>query len=268
MSGLAAAALWSFLAVGPNDGPLHAVLAAGSRDLPLAAVAPAVGRLWVVFHDRGEAPPAAYLAAEGNDLVMTALAAGGQGGERLLPGLRLPRLLLRRGWYGDERGPRPIPTLALDAAESLFGALLEARIDLGLPVAYRLEAEARAGVLFAEVPAAQRLAAYLEAVAGFVSHVLSVGHELARLVARGEAAGKDPCALADPPRLLFARWGEAFAAPDFRAFYRPEGAGPDAVATTKVGLEEEDKRWALRRLLGVEWTGEPRHDLPGLCPSP
>jgi len=249
--GAAGALLLTALAIGPNGHLLlpslaPAVVRAG---LPADAFLPLTPRLWVVYHDRRELPMAFYLPAadEPADLSLHLFAAGG---ERVLPGLRVPRLFLYAPYF---RPAAPALDMPLDVAQYFFGALLEALLDLAPPADLD------------ERTAGRDREGYVSALAAFGSHALSVAVELRRSLARLRSAGKDPCAVVDHPATLFGLWRRVFTTEEYRGQVRAPGQPRQWVLGPP--LTEDDKAYFVDRVFGGFWTGDARRDFGLDCRS-
>ena len=198
--------------VGPNGYLLLPSLAPAEvrASLPADVFLPLASRLWIVYHERPEWPMALYLPAadEPADLSLPLVAADA---ERLLPGLRVPRLFLYAPYY---RPAVPAADMPLDVAQYFFGALLEALLDLAPPP----DLDARA--------AGRGREGYVSALTAFGAHALSAAIEVRRSLARQRAAGKDPCRIVDHPATLFGLWHRIFTTEEYRGQVRVAGEPP------------------------------------------
>lgn len=276
VTGLAGVLLAIAAAIGPNGHLVEAQLA-DAGGLPVDVLRRPAGGWWVVFHHQRDWAPAFYSEPDADIAVLgAAAAASGTPIHRLLPGLGLPRLFLYAPHYLEGGRLRRLEAMAVDVAEGYFHALLEAALnapeargDSGI-LDFRRAAGRRADELMAEVPAGQRLDAYLSAVRDFASHLLSIANEVRRADRRSRERGSDLCAFLDPPRTLFALWERSLRETVYRGRYRatPETgtAGNPAWRTTRRGLEAVDKARVLTELLGGRWRGDAARDFPGLCP--
>lgn len=259
MGSAAALLLVLGLQIGPDGWQVGGVLA-GSELAPVRALAPVAAGLWLVHHEVDAAPMAFYLPAQPLPPTVT-LWAGADGDEGVdLPRLALPRLVLYAPYY---RPPPPLRDLAVDTAEYLLRALLEARLDPERRPSddpYLQVARRRAEALVVDLPPADRLPAYLAAAADFGAHVVGVANELGRAARRRAAAGRAPCPRSDGT--LFARWPGIFAGGQFRPHVGGEGS---AARWSVHALERQDQELLLREVLDAAWSGDLAVDLPGLC---
>ena len=242
MTELIAAFAWIFGANG--------FLIAGNapQALPSSWLEPVAERTWVTFHDRADWAMAFYLPA------------GSQGVESL-PG----RLVLYAPYYLAPDGLRDTDDMPVDVAEHYFHALLEASFETSV---YATSVAPRAAELMQDVPGPRRLAAYLSASADFGSHALSIANELHRAARRQAAAGKNLCDLIDHPATLFGSWQRSFAHGLYRGRYQPPATAENAAppwATSRAGLETQDKLRFVSEVLDVAWTGDPARDFADLC---
>ena len=254
---IASLAAW-WIAIGPNG----AVLAPAIRwsehlAMPEAVWLRAVSDLYVVTHERAAWPRAAYRPAR------LPTPARARAGERWLPGLAVPRLVLYAPHYRTEHGFSPVADMAVDTASALFAALVAARLDgegrLG-GEAFSASLASRAGARFEDVPEAVRSASFYGALVDYGTTALGVANEIGRSQGRRRARGDTLCRLIDHPRTLFRRWRDVFGAMPFHGIW---GDGQ----TTRAGLSADDKAWLVRVVLGLDWTGDPRRDFAAMCPS-
>lgn len=243
--GTAGALLLAVLAAGPNGYLLLPSLAPAEvrASLPTDALLPLTSRLWVAYHERPEWPMAFYLPADDPRLYLFADA------ERVLPTLRAPRLFLYAAYY---RPPVPALDMPLDVAQYLFGALLEASLDLAPPAG--LAARAPEG----------GPEAYRAALASFGAHALSVAVELRRSIARQRAAGKDPCVIVDHPATLFGLWRRVFTTEEYRGQIRAPSTAPGRWVAGPP-LTVGDKAFFVDQVLDGFWSGDTRRDFGLEC---
>jgi hypothetical protein len=260
-------------ACGPDGYAVHRRLLAPAG--AFADLLAAADGSWVVWHHHRDWARAFYSPPEEDVRALAVTSAGAV--ERLLPGLRVPRIFLYVPTYRpggtSSTGSAALSEQAVDVAEHYFHALVELYLDRRLREPgswFRRLAEARAAELMDEVPPAGRLPAYADAAADFAAHLLSIAHEIGRADRRAAARGTDLCGLLDPPRTLFALWRRSIRSGVYRGRYRPAfepGAGATAAVESRRGLGEEDKRRILDELLHG-WTGDPARDFAGLCRPP
>lgn len=276
MTGLGGVLAIAAAIFGPDGFAVHRRILA----VPESAIAAPVDELlavadgsWVVWHRQRSWARAFYSPPE-DSVLLLAVAAGAGSVERLLPGLEIPRLFLHAPTYRPEGTAVGLSAQAVDVAENYYHALVELYLDhqLRQPRSWfrRLAAD-RAGEVMAEVPAVHRLEAYADAVSAFAAHLLSIAHEIGRADRRAAARGEDLCALLDPPRTLFGLWRRSVRSGIYRGRYphADDGGGSPALATSRHGLAETDKRRILDELFDGRWTGEPVEDFAYLCqPAP
>ncbi len=259
--------------VGPNGAVLLPALApVGTEEgAPTGALAETVASLWVVSHDRDQWNWAFFLGAE-EDVDLLRLQLGDRAGvaARLMPALRIPRLFLEKASYQADGRYRPVVTLAVDVGEYLFSAVLEAHVARRMAEDSVLASHmnARAGVLMASEPDEDREPAYRSALVAFGATALSVANELGRSQRRRRAKRDSLCRLLDQPRSLMTHWRDSVILGGvYPGVYerRSNGASVESIKSKAV-LMAEDKQWFARAFLDVEWTGDPRHDFPWLCP--
>ena len=188
-----------------------------------------------------------------------------------------PRLFLYAPYYLRAGGLREAPEMSVDVAEYYFHALLEARFDLVEGrggSAYGSYVVARSANLLADVPESQRGAAYLDAVADFGAHVLSLVQEILRIESRhrpsGARPGSEVCRLLDHPASLFALWRTSLQHGAFVGQFEAERvsageADDDRWVISRHPLAWRDKENFLREVFGRAWTGDPAQDFAWLC---
>lgn len=280
--------IWVFSfwwAYGPNDYHLTALLqssdALEQQLLPLEELSELLSPLWIVPHGRPDWPPFLFLSEQ----TWNARAGFGLmlGTERLLPGLRAPRLLVSRDYLMDGRledGFRPLEPLAIDESNAFFRALLEVRLArvFDPPSGRRRESsqfvERRSNELMKEAPAEARRGAYLHAQTDYGAHLLSIAHEIGRHQRRKKPGSM--CALLTHPATLFGFWQRAVSEGAYPGLYAEKAEKTDPTAAlipwnreswrmTAAALEPEDKAWMAEQLLGTDWTGDPSRDFRMLC---
>lgn len=256
MTALTSALLYVVLHFGPNSSLIYDQLA--RRDaidrqfLPIEFLYQISQEpLYLVLHEQKDWQRAFYLPASEPALP----------GERNLPGLEVPRLYLYRPFYMEKGRLKNLNTFAVDIGEGYYFALLERQFERKLrDSSFRKQAETRAGELFAEVPAAQRLQVYGSALAEFAAHLMTIVSELDRAKHRGihlcPGEKKIP---------LLEHWRKAFADTPFPGTYTPDGSFEPRM--TGQVLQSEDKLLAVKELLGRRrWKGDAVHDLPICAP--
>ncbi len=266
--------------VGPNGHLLTNALAepALAQALPVGGFTDLDEDLWLVFHQSEDWPLAFFAGREQGvgDLV----AQPGLAGERLLPGLWVPRLLLDRSTYAaaaptlvSDPKPvlgsrlRPISSLAVDEADALFHALFLR--ELGLRLGRDPELRQRAVVLaeerMEEVPPPQRLPTFLAMLADFGAHAMTVAQQILR--SHGRAAAADGlCAALDGEVALFRMWGRVFGdGPYFGSYWLAGEEGRPARLTAQP-LSSRDKAFFASEIFGGFWSGEAKRDFAWVCP--
>lgn len=258
MSAIAGIVCGLILALGPNGHQLAEQVARqdelARRMLPTAYLETLSRQpIYLVLHDQEDWPGAFSLMAGQSALP----------GERALPGLEVARLYLYRAHYFEQGKLRKLEDLPVDLASGFFRATLElAMVQRFSDAAFAEKTTKRAGELFPEVPVAQQAQVYAETQVDFVANLLSIAVEIGRSQRRALARGKTLC-LEGVKIPLFEHWRKTFTEASFHGSYTPEG-GSEA-AFTRKSLNLEDKKSALRELLGVQsWRGEAPGDL-GFC---
>lgn len=264
MEGLAALALTLVSSFGPNGWVLLAHLDPPEvrPRMPVDVFVELAPRLWVVLHEDPDRTMAFYdPPAEAGSALWRLASSSSSSSERLLPGLRVPRIFLFTPYYRPEGRPRTVLDMPVDVAQYFFTALIEAFLDLRPPPGM----DTRSEQYGRGIPPAERRGAYASALSQFGADVLAVAGELRRSLARQRAAGKDPCPVVDHPNTLFVHWGRVFTSVEYRGMYRPPGAPP---GTWSLGppLSADDKRYLADRLFGGFWTGDVRRDFELDCP--
>lgn len=255
MSAIAGIVCGLILALGPNGHQLAEQVARqdelARRMLPTAYLE-ALSRqsIYLVLHDQEDWPSAFSLMAEQSALP----------GERSLPGLQVARLYLYRAHFLEQGRLRKLEDLPVDLASDFFRATLElAMVRRFSDATFAEKVAKRAGELFQEVPSAQQAQVYAETQVEFAANLLSIAVEIGRAQRRALARGKTLC-LEGITIPLFEHWRKTFSEASFHGSYTPEG-GTEA-AFTRESLSLEDKKSALRELLGQEgWRGEVEADL-------
>ncbi len=243
--GLLLAGLWAASAFAP--GAAARQLEQAMPRLPLAFAEEESSRLELVFHQDPSVPVAALVSTGANGRGQLALFA-----PLYLRGIELVAL--------DD--------LTVDLSEPYFHALLEAYLwgRLQQP-AGELDAEIRlrATTTMTDVPSAHRLEAYVDALASFGAHLLSVANELDRSEQRRRARGSSLCSLVGQPLPLFRLWERVLGDGGYPGSYVDTATG-DEVRMSHGVLGGVDKRLLVERVLGVSWGGSAAVDLaPRLC---
>lgn len=255
MTGLTAILLLLALDTPALPGALEAELTRAEADLglPVSFAEPLAGQVSLAFHDRRAWARAWFAVTE----------ASGRG----VLHLSIPH-------YVHGIALRPIHDMQPDTAEYLFHALLEARLGRELArggdVAGTLRARSRTSMQ--SVPSEHRLEAYVDGLASFGSHVLSLYGEIARLERRRrrEGAGRSLCDALGRRAPLFRLWEVAFS-PDARfpgsyALPPPGGRGVASTRWTDENLTREERSWFVGEILEVPWSGDADMDLgPLVC---
>lgn len=255
MSAIAGIVCGLILALGPNGHQLAERVARqdeiARRMLPTAYLETLSRQpIYLVLHDQEDWPAAFSLMAGQSALP----------GERALPGLQVARLYLHRAHYFEQGRLRKLEDLPVDLASNFFRATLElAIVQRFSDAAFAEKVAKRSGELFHEVPRAQQAQVYAETQVEFAASLLSIAVEIGRAQRRALARGKTLC-LEGVTIPLFEHWRKTFIQASFHGSYTPEG-GTEA-AFTRKSLSLEDKKSALRELLGVQsWRGEVEADL-------
>ncbi|MDA8017105.1 MAG: hypothetical protein MPN21_06600 [Thermoanaerobaculia bacterium] len=278
MSGIGSWIAGLLLAVGPNGWWIDVRLAEADptyrRLVPVAWLGETPRSLWITFHRRDEWVAAAYLPEDAEEMRWARHfeRAAGQEFERLLPGLRVPRLVLREQVYREGNGLVELESLAVDSSEKFFNALLEAHVNLASRrgEAWAAEIGSRARDAMPGVPPEHREEAFRNAVLDFASHVISLAGEVARQSRRHSP--QRLCGLLNPPRALFAGWQRSLRQGRFPGRWQRRSTGGTTgtgvvseVLITREVLRADDKRWVLEEVLGARWTGDPEVDFSIFC---
>ena len=155
--------------------------------------------------------------------------------------------------------------MPVDVCEHYVHALLEAHLRRQLaqpatPVARAIRERAPAAM--PDVPRERQVEAYVDALASFGSHLLSVANELERKDEQRRDRG-GLCPLLDRPLPLIALWDRMFTSEAYPGSY--EGPGGRVLLSRSV-LASEDKRFLLDAVLRSPWKGRVREDLgPRYC---
>ena len=260
---------------------------------PLGALRPLAAELWLVPHRLDGGPRAVFLPADSE-------APTG----RWPWSAAVPRLLLHGPTHGlDPSTPHGAPTpwrdLAVDTAEGLAFALVEAWLDPA-----RSDAEldrwihARAAVLMVEVPEASREIAFRAALADFAAHLVSIANEVYRAADRAAVRGVDACDWLTTGIPLFRLWRQGLEVGAYPGRYpaprepasvatgpaattsaattsesastEPSSPGPvvgggTVWRTTRAVLAREDKQALVERWAPGAWSGDPASDFRDLC---
>jgi hypothetical protein len=216
--------IWVGSAFGPNALERHLADASLQGHLPLGFALESERGLALDLRYRTDGESASWMA----------------GSQR-----RRERLVLHAPHYLRGVSLVPVVDMPVDASERYFHALLEAHLRReAADPATALGRQLRRGAVrtMRDVPVAARLDAYVDALASFGSHALSVANELERKeLQRRDRGGVCPL-LAGP---------------------RP---APLAVCFSRAILTPEDKRLLTRRVLRVDWSGSPARDFaPRYC---
>lgn len=177
--------------------------------------------------------------------------------------VHLSRRHYARGW-----GLRPIAELTVDDAEYLFRALLGARLEISVarqdPTGRTILAQSER---MQSAPQAVRTEAYVDALASFGSHLLSMATEIGRKERARRAAGSSLCPRVSEDLPLLRLWTAAFERGTFPGAFST-GPGGRGVAWTSEVLTPAERRWLVDRILETGWVGDPAVDLePILCES-
>ena len=271
MSGLNALLWLTLWGLGP-DGPALAEELRSLQNpplvLPVGGLAETAETLWLVPHEEEEWVFAYYASPQ--DPATGLLFDKSEEGE---PAPAVPRLVLRSS-YLEWRGG--LGNLPVDLSEYLYNALLDARLETAAAsdTEYGKWVDRRAERLFGEVPADYRRQAYLNAVRDFGSHLLSIAHEIRRSATRAEARGLLPCVLLERKVPLLKLWEQSVQKGHYTGKFprSATSATPQGAAfridwqETQKGLEPQDKRIFLEKVLGVYWKGSMKRDFAELCP--
>ncbi|MEM8932706.1 MAG: hypothetical protein AAGE94_16095 [Acidobacteriota bacterium] len=279
--GLAALAL----AWGPNGDLLDRVVERSDelehRLVPIERLVDGVGPLWIVEHGRPAVDPLFVTTDAWQGATVSAAAAWLGDAERLLPSLRVPRLLVARERYA--MAGLVLDPLAVDVYEPFVRALADAQVHRRLDddPAFATAAAARADERMTDVAARHRLDAFLGGAIDYTAQLVAVSHEIARQERRRLARGSEGlCALLDHPATLFGHWRRLVTEASFPGYAPvepPDGARSGHGATsarspwlassrmTRTVLSTDDKRWLAETLLGRSWTGDPEIDFAVLC---
>lgn len=251
MSSLANLLLPCFLASAGAPGALEEALTTAGDEarLPVGFALDVAPRLGLTFHHQEDWSFAFFVPAASTSS---------------------PNLVLYAPFYLRGLGLTPLADLRVDTADYLFHALARAYLEIeGLggrsPLGQALRG--RAEEAFEEVPAGQRLDAYLDAASSFVSHALSVAVELERKHREWEAEGRSLCPdSGDLP--LFALWERIFRDEPYQGSYlppEPSGGLERRSVYSHSTLEREDKEMLMGTLLGGAWKGLPSADFQHFC---
>lgn len=246
MNGLSALLLFWLAAIGPNG---EVLLPALDRSLPVRAFTEFTPRLWVVLHHNRDLPMAFYSPAERRDPSFW-LRVKDPDMERLLPGLRVPRIFLYAPYYRPGARLSSATEMTVDVAQYFSETLLEAFFDLSPPDGFEERAQHYGP-------------GYISALAQFGSDVFSIAVELRRSLQRQRAAGKDPCVVASHPATLFSRWQRIFTTAPYRGLYDPPGHGP---ARLGPPLSRGDKSFLIDKAFANFWAGDLQRDFGLDCP--
>jgi hypothetical protein len=234
--------VWLASAHGPEALARH--LDEARAHLPLAFADAVAGDLVVSLRQSPAAPMARYLPATSS------------AGERLQ---------LHGPFYLRGATLVPVAEMPIDIAEYYFNALLEAHLQrqIGHPgTALGREIRQRAAATMTDVPLEHRVEAYVDALASFGSHLLSVANELERKhVQRASRGGLCPLLDRDVPLLRL--WERIFSSARYPGAYL---AAAGSVRWSRAVLTARDKQLMLESVLGSEWNGSVHQDLaPRYC---
>jgi hypothetical protein len=238
--------IWVGSAFGPNALERHLADASLQGHLPLGFALESERGLALDLRYRTDGESASWMA----------------GSQR-----RRERLVLHAPHYLRGVSLVPVVDMPVDASERYFHALLEAHLRReAADPASALGRQLRRGAVrtMRDVPVAARLDAYVDALASFGSHVLSVANELERKeLQRRDRGGVCPLLAGPRPAPLVALWRQMFASGRYSGAYL-DARG--AVCFSRAILTPEDKRLLTRRVLRVDWSGSPARDFaPRYC---
>ncbi len=243
-------------------------------------VRPVAANARIIFHDQPDWAMAFYVPASAVSVAISRQDVA----DEILPlgDVGRPRVFLYAPYYLKAAGLREASGMSVDVAEYYFHALLEARLDLveshgGSP--YGRFVVGRAAEWMTDVPEAQRTSTYLDAVADFGAHVLSLVQEISRASQRSARSGDKPagselCHLLAHPASLFALWRKSLTQGAFVGWFEANESSSEGTAgpagsqwvVSRQPLTWRDKEMFLREVLGQVWSGDPAHDFTWLCP--
>ncbi|MCH9647110.1 MAG: hypothetical protein K0U98_02660 [Deltaproteobacteria bacterium] len=243
------------------------LLAEGSTEhLPLRFARQIAPDLEVIFHEEPRLA-LAHFALQPLPFLPAPKLPSSPPGQAQGQGQRAPTLYLRASAYRETDQPLALTDLTVDSTDYLFHELLLAYLrlhvlDTGAPYAQLLRD--RATELLPNVATAARLEGYLNGLAAFGGHTISVANQLERSARLHRQRGSDICRQADRPYSLFAAWEPMFLSGRYVArYYLPAAEGEllGKWVETKVALEPEDKRLFLQFVFDDFWLGQLQTDL-------
>lgn len=172
-----------------------------------------------------------------------------------------PAINLLASSFRDREGLRSPMDLGIDQNQPYFEALIQAYLELRvLPLrkGYVAVMKHRAVDVFTEVPPAQQLDAYLEALSAFGSDILTIAIQIHRSTETHRARGSDLCRFANTPtRTLYTIWQRNFTDSQYPGMYRDQRG---RWRTTFSFLAAEDKALFVDQVFEGRWNGDPIHD--------
>jgi hypothetical protein len=175
------------------------------------------------------------------------------------------RLALYAPFYLRGLALVPVVEMPVDVCEGYFNALLQAHLrrQLGRPASeVGWQIRQQAPLAMPDVPRAQQVEAYLDALASFGSHVLSVANELERKEVQRRGRG-GLCPLLGRQLPLMRLWERMFATDGYPGAYVDAGG---RVRFSRAVLRPEDKRFVVEQVLRSPWRGSVAADhAPRYC---